>query len=112
AIDMDAVGPHEHAAAEAPDLLSLFVEMMDGVGLRAEATRRRPRRAAVGRPYGLAIPINGDAVGATPRPFLPRQLRPVSHDAIRIGAAVDGLNVSGLGAGAIDGDPAHKRRRK
>src|SRR6185295_1263114 len=58
AIDMDAVRPHEHATAEASDLLPLIVEQMDRVGLGAETAGRDPRRATVGGPYRLAIAIN------------------------------------------------------
>ena len=96
-IDMDAVRPHEHAAAKAPDLLARFIEMVDRIGLGAETARRGPRRATVGRPYGLAILVDGHAVGAAPRPFLQRELRPIADDAIRIGAAVDRRNVLRLG---------------
>ena len=71
AIDMDAVRPHEHPAAKAPDLLPRLIEMVDRVRLGAETARGRPRRASVGRPHGLAIPVDGHAVGAAPRPVSP-----------------------------------------
>src|SRR6185369_4859116 len=83
AIDMDAVRPHEHAAAEAPDFLALIVEQMDRVGLSAKTAGRDPRRAAVGGPYRLAVAINGDTVRAAPGPLLLRKLCPVADDAIR-----------------------------
>ena len=70
AIDVDAVRPHEHPAAKAPDLLPRLVEMVDRVRLGAETARRRPRRASVGRPHGLAVAVDGHAVGAAPRPSL------------------------------------------
>ena len=53
-----------------------------------------PRRAAVGGPDGLAIAIDGHAVGAAPRPSV--DVRPIADHAIGISAAVDGLNFVGL----------------
>ena len=96
AIDMDAVRPDEHAAAEAFDLLARLVEMMNRIGLGAETSRRRSGRAAVGRPHGLAVLVDGDAVGAAPRPLLQRELGPIADHAIGIGAAVDRRNVARL----------------
>src|SRR5215469_3161485 len=93
---MDAVRPYEHAAAEAPDLLPGFIEEVDRIGLAAETARDDAARAAVGRPHGLAIAGDGDAVGAAPRPPLLRQLRPIADDPIGIGAAIDRRNVGRL----------------
>src|SRR5258706_3592611 len=93
---------------------------MDGVCLGAEAARGSSRRATVRRPNGLAVPVDGDTVGTTPRPFLQRELGPIADDAIGIGSAVDGLNFVGLGgptpllgqhAGALGGDANDDRYR-
>src|SRR5215510_6041401 len=110
AVDMDAMRPYEHAAAEAPDFLALIVEQVDRVGLGAETARCSPRRAAVGRPYGLAIAINGDAVRAAPRPLLLRQLSPIADDTIGIGAAVDRRDI--LRRYDIHRDPVDRRRQR
>ena len=112
AIDMDAVRPHEHSAAEAPDLLARRVEKMDRVGLGAETAGLDPRRATVGRPHGLAVPVDGDAVGSAPRPSLQRELRPIADDAIGIGAGIDRLNVLRLGMASGHHHPHDNRRRK
>ena len=66
AIDMDAVRPHEHPAAKAPDLLARLIEMVDRVRVRAETARGRARRASIGRPHGLAVAVDGDAVASRP----------------------------------------------
>src|SRR5262249_19410860 len=92
-IDMDSVRPHEHAAAEAPDLLPRWVEQVDRVGLGAETAGRGPGRATVGRPHRAAIPVDRHAVRPAPRPLLDRELPPIADDAIGIGAAVDRRNV-------------------
>ena len=69
-IDMDAVRPHEHPAAKAPDLLPRLIEMVDRVRFGAETARGGPWRASVGRPHGPAVAVDGHAVGAAPRPSL------------------------------------------
>ena len=69
-IDMDAVRPHEHPAAKAPDLLARLIEFVDWIRFGTETTRGGPRRASVGCPHGLAVAVDGDAVGAAPRPSL------------------------------------------
>src|SRR5262249_9124472 len=96
AIDVDAVRPREHAAAEAFDLLPRFVEVMNRVRLRAETAGRRSGRAAIGGPHRLAIPIDRDAVRAAPLTVLERELRPVANHAIRVRAAIDGSHRVGL----------------
>src|SRR5207249_10761630 len=93
AIDMDAMRPYEHAAAEAPHFLALLIEQVDRIGLGAETARRGPGRAAIGRPHRLAVAIDGDAIRAAPWPFLDGELRPIADDAIGIGAAVDRRDV-------------------
>src|SRR6185295_3311866 len=45
-------------------------------------------------PHGLAVTIDGDAVGAAPRASV--DVRPVADDAIRVRAGVDGLDLVGL----------------
>ena len=70
--------------------------MVDRVRFGAETARGGPGRASVGRPHRLAIPVDGDAVGAAPRPCLQIQLCPIPDHAIGIGAAVDRLNFVGL----------------
>ena len=115
AIHVDAVRPHEHPPAKAPELLPGLVEKVDGVRLGAEAARSRPRRASIERPHRPAVAIDGHAIGAAPRPFLGIQLCPIADRAIRIGAAVDGLNLVSLSsaspllrlhAGAVQRNPA------
>src|SRR5206468_4277364 len=69
-IHMDAMRPHEHPAAKAPDLLTRIIEMVDGVRFGAHTARGGPGRASVGRPHRLAIPVDGHAVGAAPWPSL------------------------------------------
>src|SRR6266850_4414 len=91
-IDMDAMRPHEHPSAKAPDLLPSLIEMVDWVRFRAEAARDGPGRASIGGPHRFAIPVDGHAVGAAPRPSFHTELCPIPDDAIGIGAAVDGLN--------------------
>src|SRR5262245_32569749 len=56
-IDVDAVWPHEHAAAKAPDLLPCIVEEMNRVCLGAEAAWGNSWRATVRRPNRLTVPI-------------------------------------------------------
>src|SRR4029434_43905 len=96
-IDVDAVRPHEHAAAKAPDLLPCLVEEMDRVCLGAEAARGNPWRATVRRPNGLTVPVDGYTVGPAPRPFLQRELSPIADNTIGVGSAVDGLHYVGRG---------------
>ncbi len=93
AVDVDAVRPHEHPSAKAPDLLPRLIELVNGVGLRPETTRSGSRGTTVGRPHGLAVAVDGHTVGAAPRPCLDVQLRPIPDDTIRIGAGVDGLKL-------------------
>src|SRR5712672_2082132 len=63
---------------------------MDGIRFGTETTRGGPRRTSIGCPHGLAVAVDGDAVGAAPRPSF--YLRPIPDNAIWIGRAVDGLN--------------------
>src|SRR5438445_410173 len=113
--------PHEHAAAKASNLLTGLIEFVHRVGLCAEAAWRSAWRASIGGPYGLAVAVDGHAVGAAPRPAL-RLLGPIPDDAIGIGATVDGRNfvrLSGasarlrLNARSVhreqDGDQRHQR---
>src|SRR5579864_6868888 len=94
--------------------------MVDRVGFCADAAWGCPGRASVGRPYGLAIPVDGHAVGTAPWPFLQSQLRPIPHHLIRVGAAVHGLHLVGLGGaapllrlngGSLHGGPQYDHRR-
>ena len=91
AIDVDAVRPHEHPA---PKLLSSFPVSSNswtGFALVPRQPGAVSGRAAVGRPHGLPVAVDGHAVGAAPRPFLRGELRPIADHAVRIGAAVDRL---------------------
>src|SRR5207253_2297389 len=81
AIDVNAVRPDEHAGAEALDLLAVLVEVVNRIHHRAETAGRRPGGAAVGRPDGLAVLVDRDAVRSAPRAI---DLRPVAHHAIRV----------------------------
>ena len=102
AVDVDAVRPHEHARAEAAHFFSALVEEMDRVDLGAETAGGDSRRAAVRRPNRLTVAIDGDAVGAAPRPFLQSELRPIADNSIRVRAAVERLHFVGLrGAGSL-----------
>ncbi len=93
-VDMDAMRPHEHSAAKAPDFLPGCVEKVNRVCSAAETPGHGARRATVDCPDGLAVFVDGYAVGATPRPFLRRELRPITNDLVGIGAAVDRLEVA------------------
>src|SRR5207237_173047 len=66
-IDMDAMRPHEHPAAKAPDLLPGLIEVVDRVGFGAETAWSRPGRASVGGPHGFAVTVDGHAIRAAPR---------------------------------------------
>src|SRR5690242_19217789 len=87
--------PDEHASAKTSDLLTRLIEFVDWIRFCTEAPRFGPWRASVGGPYGLAVDVNGHTVGAAPRAAL-RLLRPISKDAIRVRAAIDGLDFVGL----------------
>src|SRR5213594_1301791 len=63
---------------------------MDGVRPGAQTTRHRARRTPICRPYGLAVAIDGHAVGTAPRSSF--DARPIPDDTIGIRAAVHGLN--------------------
>src|SRR5262245_53691331 len=93
---------------------------MNRVCLGSETARGNSWRATVRRPNGLAVPIDSDTVGAAPRPFLQRELRPIADDAIGVGSAVDGLNFVGLAGPApllslhahgLGGDASDDRHR-
>src|SRR5215475_12742063 len=83
--------------------------MVNWVCLGAETARAGPWRATVGRPHGLAIPVDGNAVRPAPRPFLQSELRPIADDAIRVGAAVHRCNVLRLDLASGHGDPHGSR---
>src|SRR5215472_3304098 len=84
--------------------------MVNWVCLGAEAARAGPWRATIGRPHGLAIQVDVNAVRRAPRPFLPSELRPITDDAVRVGAAVHRCNVLRLDLASGHGDPHGSRR--
>src|SRR5262245_26729537 len=61
-IDMDAVRPHKHSAAKAPDLFTGLIEMVDWIRVGSQTTRRGPGRTSIGCPNCFAIAIDGNAV--------------------------------------------------
>jgi len=99
-IDMDAMRPYEHLAAKAPDLFPGIIEQVDRVCFCAEAAWGRAGRASVSRPHGLAVAVDGHAVGTAPGSFLQTQSCPIPDDTIRIGAAVHGLHLVRLNGAA------------
>src|SRR5262245_22153857 len=68
--------------------------MMDRVCICTQTTWRSAWRASIRCPHGLAVAIDGDTVGATPRSSL--YVRPVPDHPIGIGTTVDRLNFIGL----------------
>ncbi len=93
---MDTVRPNEHAAAETSDLYTVFVKVMNGIGIGTETARSDPARTAVGRPHAPTIRTNGNAVGAAPSSGLAVELRPIANDRIRIITVIDRFDVLGL----------------
>src|SRR5713226_6606275 len=94
--------------------------MVDRVRFCAEAAWGRPRRASVSGPHGLAIPVDGHAVGTAPWSSLCTQTCPIPDDTIGVGAAVHGphlVRLNGaapllrLNAGSLHGDPNDKHQR-
>ena len=100
---MDAVRPDEHAAAEADNFFSIFINVMDRICIRAEAARGNPPRAAVGRPHGYAITVNRYAVGASPFASVYVAPRPIEDGAIRVITLIDRRNVGCLGQAQRNG---------
>src|SRR5712691_11196267 len=102
---MQAVRPHEHAAAKTREPLARLIELLDRIHRGPDAAVSIS--ASVSHPHGHAIPVDGDAVGGAPRPPL-RFHSPVPDHAIWIGAAVDGLNF--LRPAFLQRYPRHDRR--
>src|SRR5512141_2783332 len=93
--------------------------MVDGIRFCAEAAWGCPGRASVSRPHGLAISVDGHAIGTAPWPFF-CQTCPIPDDAIGVGAAVHGLHLVRLNgaapllrlnAGSWQGDPNDHHER-
>src|SRR5260221_14688022 len=97
---MDAMWPHEHPSAKAPDLLPRIVKKVDGICFCTEAARNCPGRASVRRPHGLAIPVDGHSVRTTPWSSLRTQTRPIPDDAIGVGAGVHRVHLVRLNGSA------------
>src|SRR5258706_15782320 len=102
---MEAVRPHEHAAAKTREPLAGLIELLDRTHRGPDAAVSIP--ASVSHPDGHAIPVDGDAIGGAPRSPLGFH-SPVPDDAIWIGAAVDGLNF--LRPASLQRYPHHDRR--
>src|ERR1700730_13818460 len=94
--------------------------MVDRVRFCAEAAWGCPGRASVSRPHGLAISVDGDAVGPAPGPFFQTQSCPIPDDPIGVGAAVHGLHLVRLNraapllrlkAGSLHRDPDDNHQR-
>src|SRR5260221_3418002 len=72
------------------------MEVVDWDGIGAETVRRRSRRAAVARPYGLSVLVDGNAIRAAQGPLLDAELCPIADDPIGIGAAIDRFDIPRL----------------
>ena len=86
AIDVEAVRPDEQAAAEARHLITVRVELEDGVEVRVEAFVRELIAAGVAAEYCPDVLAVGSDVDVADRADLPAavQLGPTFHQPIRI----------------------------